>query len=881
MKVNVINRSKQCWTLIGQWMQEGDFTNGNRISTIIPGSQVLEFEAKSFLRYPAGYVLYISDDKECFFYMAFNSNGTFYATASRSTPDCRGIFFNGLDSSIETKDEMVCKSQGCFWRQNVIDQPRSVSVTIFASEISVLSAAEFQVCSTAESIIRCESSRPVTPIGEIDSRSVVRVKIKNKFRESFVFDGDFIESGKWRIRPDTIPGSHDPEETIIEFVSDKDSILSGVSGCCWYVSQDSHDYYLSIVFSNSRMSTPTFEVWVGAPPFDLRKQLSKKAGHKGKKVRGSLHMSQGCEWVVSMDSSNPQLSVELTIYESVDPYDETEYPPSVISSSMETVVQEEGVTPDSTAIVVVGSNNDLQARNNDTGIDELLNSTRPRDAVAGLGSGLKYITGGVVAGTAALLSAPIIGARAEGLTGALKGLGKGIGGFVGLAVGGVAVGVTQLGRGIVNTGEAITKGSRRDYKWDKEKGVWYHDVYVLRDLEKRIIEEEEASDNEERSQRASVRTEVRESLYYDLLGVPVDATTSEIKKAYYRKAKDLHPDKNPDPQAKASFQQLNSAYQVLCDQDSRKRYDSLGAKSFEETNPVIDPVVFFSILFGSQKFEEYIGELSMAALAKKLLEETTSENLDPDQAFTKSIDDDRIRASQKRKQQRRRIHCAINLCKKLDLYVSRRESSEFIRRMYMEALELKQSSFGTRLLRTLGWVYTYRSGKFLSTEKGQIFQRKIASWESTGRNYSNMASAAGNITRSFLALNRMASKAENYKSTESDNAEGESPHEPEDEIKNEFESIIPILMETAWNVCQIDIEETVKFASKMVLKDVGIPWQLRIRRAYAMRLLGRIFEDVAMSFSTNIDDEISREDGQQLMKNVEMALINSMKESRK
>ena len=863
---------------MGQWMQDGDFTNGHKITTIIPGSQMLEFESKSFLRNPAGYVLYVSDDRKCFLYLTFNENMAFYATARASPPDCRGIHLNGLDSH-RIVDATVYKSNGCFWRQHVDDVHENVAVTVFAPDISVLSAAEFQICSEAESCMPCESSRPVTPVRMNDSRSVVRVKVINNFRESFAFDGDFFESGRWRIRPDTIPGSGNHAESTIEIVSEGGSIVSGVSGVCWYVSQDSHDYYLSMVFSNSRTSTPTFEVWAGAPPFDLRKQLSKKAGHKGKKVRGSLHMSQGCEWLVSSDSSNALLSVELTIHDTVVPYDESEYPPSTTSSSRATVVQEEPTAAQSNAIVLAGTNQQLMTGKDDGGIDELLDSTRPRDALAGLGSGLKYITGGVVAGTAALLAAPVIGARDEGFTGALKGLGKGIGGFVGLTVGGVAVGVAQFGRGIVNTGEAISKGSKRDYKWDKQRGVWFHDVYLLRDLEKRSREEEEASEDEERSQRASVQTEVRESLYYDLLGVPVDATTSDIKKAYYKRAKDLHPDKNPDPHAKASFQQLNSAYQVLSDHELRQRYDSFGAKSFEESNAVLDPVVFFSILFGSQMFEEYIGELSMAALAKQLIKETSTESSNTDQDIKNPAVDDRRRANQKRRQERRRIHCAVNLCKKLDLYVSGREESEFIRKVYLEALELKECSFGTRLLRTLGWVYTYRSEKFLSTEKGQTFRRKWATWQSTGRNYSNMASAAGNMTRSFLALNRMASKSEDGKPTQTGDAMREGP--AGEVIKQELESILPVLMETAWSVCQLDIEETVKFATKMALKDVGIPWQLRIRRAYAMRLLGRIFEDVAMSFSSDIDDEISREDGQQLMKNVEAALLNSMKESRK
>jgi molecular chaperone DnaJ len=70
-----------------------------------------------------------------------------------------------------------------------------------------------------------------------------------------------------------------------------------------------------------------------------------------------------------------------------------------------------------------------------------------------------------------------------------------------------------------------------------------------------------------------------ENDYYAVLGVRRDAGADEIKKAYRRLARELHPDVNPDPETQERFKEVTQAYEVLSDPQKRQMYD-LGADPF-------------------------------------------------------------------------------------------------------------------------------------------------------------------------------------------------------------------------------------------------------------------------------------------------------------
>ncbi|MCC5951316.1 MAG: J domain-containing protein [Acidimicrobiia bacterium] len=90
--------------------------------------------------------------------------------------------------------------------------------------------------------------------------------------------------------------------------------------------------------------------------------------------------------------------------------------------------------------------------------------------------------------------------------------------------------------------------------------------------------------------------------YYALLGVPRDASPEAIKKAFRRRARELHPDANPgDAAAEAEFKQLARAYEVLSDSQRRAQYDRFGEAGVSGGGASTADMGFgdiFSMIFG-------------------------------------------------------------------------------------------------------------------------------------------------------------------------------------------------------------------------------------------------------------------------------------------
>ncbi len=91
--------------------------------------------------------------------------------------------------------------------------------------------------------------------------------------------------------------------------------------------------------------------------------------------------------------------------------------------------------------------------------------------------------------------------------------------------------------------------------------------------------------------------------YYEILGIPRNASVEDIKSAFRKLARQYHPDVSKEADAEEKFKEINEAYGVLSDPQKRARYDQFGRAGLGEMGGMPD----YATMDFSDIFEQFFG----------------------------------------------------------------------------------------------------------------------------------------------------------------------------------------------------------------------------------------------------------------------------------
>ncbi|KYO03127.1 DnaJ protein, putative [Plasmodium reichenowi] len=321
--------------------------------------------------------------------------------------------------------------------------------------------------------------------------------------------------------------------------------------------------------------------------------------------------------------------------------------------------------------------------------------------------------------------------------------------------------------------------------------------------------------------------------YYDILNINANSNLEEIKEKYYEVASKYHPEKNiGNDKAFKNFELINSAYQILSNEELRKEYNS-GGPSKMNNKKLIDPFVLFMLSYISINMSEYVGKLKIEYLIEESFETNSNfyELLLPNKIMNNYLNVE---------QKIREVELALLLRDRLETYLEGDENCIVPIKNHIKTI--LEYSFSFSIMNFVGWLYEYFSKLYIgynielslmNDNKGimENLFRNIVKKEMhrslLNKNYVNITKDSDH----FIIIDEKDHNNENIKNCTVLFNHIRSNNENNKNLEDMTRNVLILII--------LDIKLVIKRAVERVLCDKGVSQLTRKKRAKGLISLGK------------------------------------------